>query len=230
MARCLKSSFPWVDARRVLLALLVATAVAGCAGTDGRGLYGRAVAQDTGSASSHLDALRDYLSEPPEGRLVARERLRERADKGGKGAQLEYAFALSTHLDDATALSEAYRRFESLLTQPDPLPVALDGLVRLQLASVTDRLQRFDELRELGEAEAACFHQQQSCHASLVEAHETLDQQREELETLQRKLAALTRIEQTVNDGPEVRNGARRSENTRQEENDATVPPDSARR
>lgn len=156
-----------------------------------------------GTATSYLHSLRDYLTRPGNLRRDELEQLRLAAEAGDRYMALEYAFALSTSRNDVQALNKARMHFEALLASPDPLPVELDGLVRLQLTAVIDRLERINRIRDQRAAEASCLSAQQQCAAQRAALQRELDAANAELRQLREKLEALARIEQTVNETPE---------------------------
>lgn len=201
MARPFLSNCPY--ARRALLALLCA-GLAACAsnGTD-RPLFER-WSVDTDATAPYMLALREYLGQPAGKQAAWRERLRVAAEDGNRTAALEYALALSVDRDDRANLERARNRFEQLLAAPDPLPVALDALVRLQLGQVIDRLDRMRTVTDMKDAYRAAAIGQQTCHTELNKSRRELADTRAALDDVQRKLDALARIEQTVNDNQQT--------------------------
>src|SRR5690606_3893498 len=147
--------------------------------------------------------LRAYLAKPAGEQAAHRRQLQLAAERGNPAAILEYAFALSVDRDDPAHLELARELFESLLVSPDPLPAALDVLVRLQLGQVIDRLHRMRTARDLRDAVYGSTADLKTCLADFEEANAQREDMRRQLAEVRRKLDALTRIEQTVNHGQE---------------------------
>lgn len=201
MARPSLSNCPY--ARRALLALLCA-GLAACAsnGAD-RPLFERwSVDEDT--TAPYMLALREYLGLPAGEQAAYRERLRVASEDGNRTATLEYALALSVDRDDRANLEKARDRLEQLLAAPDPLPVSLDALVRLQLGQAIDRLNRMRTATDMKDAYRAAAIGQQTCHTELNKSRRELEDMRAELAEVRRKLDALARIEQTVNENQQT--------------------------
>lgn len=228
-SNCRRASLP-------ALMLLAAVAVAGCAGSPDRGDPDRWPPDDPGAAAPYLYVLRDYLGQPAGAQAAYRDRLRAAADEGSRVARLKYALALSVDRDDRASLQNAREYFENLLAAPDPLPVALDALVRLQLGQVVDRLERMRAAGDIHEAYRAAAEGQQMCFANLRDSETKREEMRLQLADVRRKLDALARIEQTVNQNQETQDSQRLPppdddpENEQERNNDAEPPPDSARR
>lgn len=202
MARHLKSNCRSDNAILQLLAIVaIGTVMTACTGTGGRPMLERWPEDERGAVTSYLQSLREYLAMSPRQRAGQREQLRESADQGGRAEKLEYAFVLSTEVSNDDALEQAQQHFERLLAAPSPLPVALDGLVRLQLAAVVNRLDTATKIDSLRETARSCGYDHAQCQETVMSLSEELEIQQEELVSLRRKLEALTRIEQTVNDG-----------------------------
>ncbi len=216
--------------------LLLCCALCACASGAGNRPSLAAQFTDGRDASAHyLLALREYLALPAGGQHAHRERLRIAAEREGTAAEIEYALALSVDRDDRASLEAAIDYFERLLRAPDPLPVALDALVRMQLGQAMDRLQRMRESQDMHDAYRAAAIGQQTCHAELIETRTQLADMRADLAEVRRKLDALARIEQTVDKSQETRQTRRLpprpSENDQPEENnDAGRTTDTARR
>lgn len=200
MAQRSKSNFPPPERAWLLAALL---ALSACAAREPPPDETHWPESGPGTAVSYLHSLREYLAQPGNLRRDDLERLRLGAEGGDRYMALEYAFALSTSRNDVNALNTAKARFESLLASPSPLPVELDGLVRLQLAAVMDRLERIHRISDQRAAESRCLALQQQCRVESEGLRRELEAARGELAQLREKLEALTRIEQTVNDSPE---------------------------
>lgn len=198
---------------RVLLVVL-AIALSACAGKAPRTAEPVVTRPVIASeAEPVLLALRDYLGLPAGEQAKRRKELAHGATRGGTTARLQYALALSVDRDDPQSLRAARAHFDSLLTNPDPLPVSLDTLVRLQLGQVVDRLERMQRADVLRDANEVASDTLDRCRAALAE-------QNAELRNLREKLRALARIEQTVEN-----TGEQEEEN----ENHAEPPPDSPR-
>lgn len=194
---------PGARAARLLLPLL-AGILAACAGMGDDNAI-RMRHNDTGAAREYLLGLRGYLAAPAGDQVARRAQLAHAAEDGNPSAVLEYALALSVDRDDPEELQLARNLFESLLVAPDPLPVALDVLVRLQLGQVIDRLRRMRAAADLRDALRATTTDLRTALARLKEAEMQREDMRRQLAEVRRKLDALTRIEQTVNqdqDGP----------------------------
>lgn len=185
---------------RLLSVVAMATLLVACTGMDGRPILERWPQDERGAVTSCLQSLREYLAMSPEQRAAQREQLRKSADRGDRAEKLEYAFVLSTEVDNDAALEQAQQYFENLLAAPSPLPVALDGLVRLQLSNVMNRRDALSKIDNLRETARSCGRDHTQCRDTVMTLSEELETQHEELVSLKRKLEALTRIEQTVND------------------------------
>lgn len=176
---------------------LLAALLAGCAAQPAHDPVTRFAAENArDSAAPYLLALREYLAQPAGAQARHRDRLRAGADRNDQAADLAYALALSVDRDDRATLEAARERFERLLAAPDPLPVAVDALVRLQLGQVIDRLERMEHA-------GAIYRAGQATAAALNACRVQLDNRETELGELRDKLEALTRIEQTVNESQE---------------------------
>lgn len=211
-----------------LLVILGVVALTACANVDGRPVLERWPENERGSVTSYLQSLREYLAMSPQMRALHRSDLLESADDGGRAEQLEYAFVLSVELEDEIALQQAREHFETMLASPDPLPVALDGLVRLQLANTVARLDTLAQLRDLRETARTCGSDYRQCNATVLALSEDLEVQHRELNVLRDKLEALTRIEQTVDDDPETPRFVPTQDDDK-EDNDAASPSDTSR-
>lgn len=146
-----------------------------------------------------LLALREYLAAPVGEQASIRARL-ENDSAGDSDARLQYALVLSVDRDDVDKLVYARDVFRERLAAPDPLPMALDALVRLQLGQVMDRLERMQAQTDLQQAYATAATQLKTCKSTRSDDSEAVRALRAELEQLQQKLKALARIEQTVNE------------------------------
>ncbi|HEX6928486.1 MAG TPA: hypothetical protein VF267_04510 [Gammaproteobacteria bacterium] len=235
MARLSRSNFPPVR-RSAFAGLLLCLLLGACASGPRGATFSDWPPDDDDVTARYLLTLREYLARPAGDQAAHRERLRVNAEHGGGAAELEYAFALSVDRNDAASLEAARSTFEQLLAAPDPLPVALDALVRLQLGQVRDRLERMQASGEIHDAYRAAATGQKMCHARLEDTTARLDAMRNELREVRRKLDALARIEQTVNgnDGPPEEQlpprAERNEEQDQEKDDDAERPPDTARR
>lgn len=174
----------------MLLLLLSACATDGRNERDAR----PAVIDVARSAQPALETLRNYLGLPAGEQAARRESLQVAAASGDRMAEVAYALALSVDRDSRLRLEHAYERLAALLATPDPLPAALDTLVRLQLGQVIDRLERMRRAEQLAAARAASAATTGACRAELARCDSKLEELRE-------KLRALARIEQTVENG-----------------------------
>ncbi len=231
MARHSLSNFRRPDgaARLLLLAMLLAGVLTACAGWRDD-----AVEWPTGEdgvVRHYLTGLREYLAQPAGKQAAHRERLRVAAERGHPAATLEYALTLSVDRDNRANLERARALFESLLVAPDPLPVALDVLVRLQLGQVIDRIGRMQLADDLRAALRGGRDDLKTCLADLHEAETLREDMRRQLSEVRRKLDALARIEQTVNGGgaDDGQQGNNDSDDNG-ENDDAERQPDTARR
>ncbi|MBW3567040.1 MAG: hypothetical protein KY410_03615 [Proteobacteria bacterium] len=187
--------------KRILLCGFACLLLGACAGgQETRPVFERWPASDSTSTGPYLLALREYLAQPPGKQATHRRQLRAAAARGQGPAQLEYALALSVDRDDRASLEEARDMLESMLAAPDPLPVALDALVRLQLGQTIDRLQRMQASGEIHRAYRAAASERKMCAANLEEQVSLNQRLRGELRETERKLDALARIERTVNE------------------------------
>lgn len=219
MARPFWSNFPRASEVRASILALGCLLLAGCAsGVDTTSVYERWPAEGSGATTPYLLALREYLAEPPGRQTTHRDRLRVAAETGRPTAELEYAFALSVDRDDRASLEYARDHFEKLLAAPDPLPVALDALVRLQLGQVLDRLERMKDSGEIHRKFRAADSGEKICRTMLGKRDAELEAVRAENAELREKLDALARIEQTVNDTQDNQN--RRGTTSDRGEND----------
>lgn len=188
-----------LEGKSILIGLCLCLALTGCASRQpSESVYDRWPVSGADAAVPYLLALREYLALSA-GEQAARRKLLERAAAAdGASAELEYALALSVDRDDRASLEQARDHFERLLAAPDPMPVALDALVRLQLGQAIDRLQRMQESGEIHAAYRAAASESRTCNTALEERDGELGQVRSELLDVRHKLDALARIEQTV--------------------------------
>ncbi|HEX6928591.1 MAG TPA: hypothetical protein VF267_05045 [Gammaproteobacteria bacterium] len=230
LLNCRRSDRPPAVRAACLLPLL-AVMLVGCAswGGDGSHEWRR---DDANAARAYLLSLREYLAEPAGRQAAHRKALQAAAERGSPEAILEYALALSVDRDDRQNLELARELFESLLVAPDPLPVALDVLVRLQLGQVIDRLGRMRMASELREAVRTGAADLEALRIRLHEAETQREDMRRQLAEVRRKLDALARIEQTVNGGEDTTTDDEPTNNEREnrENDDAERQPDTARR
>lgn len=218
MERCSRLNF-----RRsgvVLLALFLCACAAN--GPNGQPGAHREPAGMADSAAAPLAALREYLGLPAGEQAARRRALRLAAADGDHAAALAYALALSVDRDSRANLEAAYERLSALLATPDPLPVALDTLVRLQLGQVIDRLDRMERVEQLSGARARTAAALRVCRIELAQRDEQLDE-------LRGKLRALARIEQKVENGTDGDGNDRGNRNDEQEDNDANRQPHPSR-
>lgn len=188
----------------ILSGLCVCLAMGGCASQQpGKPVHERWPASGADATVPYLLALREYLALPAGDQAAHRKQLQQAAAANDSSAELEYALALSVDRDDRASLEQARKHFEKLLAAPDPLPVALDALVRLQLGQAIDRLQRMQESGEIHGAYRAAASESRTCSADLEQRNAELEQMRGELLDVQRKLDALAEIEQTVSEQDE---------------------------
>ncbi|HEX7046143.1 MAG TPA: hypothetical protein VF275_01045 [Gammaproteobacteria bacterium] len=226
LSNCHRSDRGMSGAARLLLPLLLVT-LGACASLRGDDAAEWPEGNDN-VAGHYLLGLREYLAKPAGKQAVHREQLRVAAERGNPAAMLEYAFALSVDRDDRESLERARALFESLLVAPDPLPVALDALTRLQLGQVIDRLERMRANDELNLAVRIGANELKTCLVRLDETEIQREDMRKQLAEVRRKLDALTRIEQTVNHGQDTNDDQQNQEN--RENEDAERQPDTARR
>lgn len=188
-----------LEEKCILIGLCLA--LGGCAARQpDESVYERWPATGSDAAVPHLLALREYLALPAGDQAVHRKQLQATVADSDNIRALEYAFTLSVDRDDRASLEQARDYFEKLLAAPDPLPVALDALVRLQLGQAIDRLQRMQESGEIHRAYRAAATESRTCSTKLDERSKELDQLQDELVDVRRKLDALARIEQTVSE------------------------------
>ena len=178
-----------------LLSCVALMAACSSTGPADRPVFERWPATGSGATSPYLLALREYLAEPAGRQAAHRKRLQTAAASGSRAAELEYAFALSVDRDDRASLEMAREHFETLLAAPDPLPVALDALVRLQLGQVIDRLERMQASGDIHHAYRAAATERKVCQVNLEDRTRELHVVRAELEDVQHKLRALANIE-----------------------------------
>lgn len=187
--------------QKILLCGFICLLLGACAGgPETKPVFERWPASDSTSTGPYLLALREYLAQPAGKQATHRRQLRAAAARGQGPAQLEYALALSVDRDDRASLEEARDMLEGMLAAPDPLPVALDALVRLQLGQAIDRLQRMQASGEIHSAYRAAASERTMCTANLEEQVALNQRLRGELRETERKLDALARIERTVNE------------------------------
>lgn len=188
----------------MLVGLGLCLALAGCATRQpGENVHERWPVSGADATVPYLLALREYLALPADSQAEHLRQLQQAAAADGSSAELEHALALSVDRDDRASLEQARENFEALLAAPDPLPVALDALVRLQLGQAIDRLQRMQESGEIHRAYRAAASESKTCTADLDQRDAELEQLREELKEVRRKLDALAKIEQTVSEPDE---------------------------
>lgn len=188
-----------LEEKCILIGLCLCLALGGCASRrPSESVHERWPVSGADATVPYLLALREYLALPAGEQAAQRKQLQRTATTDGASAELEYALALSVDRDDRASLEQARDHFEKLLAAPDPLPVALDALVRLQLGQTIDRLQRMQESGEIHAAYRAAASQTRTCGTALNERKEELERLRSELLEVRSKLDALARIEQTV--------------------------------
>lgn len=201
LSNCLQSNRAMRGTARLLLPLLL-VALGACASMRGDDAAEWPEGNDN-AAGHYLLGLREYLAKPAGDQARHRERLRAAAEEANPATALEYAFVLSVDRDDRESLERARALFESLLVAPDPLPVALDALTRLQLGQVIDRLERMRAAEDLNIAVRIGANELKTCLVRLDETEIQREDMRKQLAEVRRKLDALTRIEQTVNQDQE---------------------------
>jgi len=190
-----------LEQRGILFGLCACLWLSGCAtGQETKPVFERWPASSTDTTGPYLLALREYLAQPAGQQAAHRDTLRAAAEHSRGAAELEYALALSVDRDDRASLEQARETFEQLLAAPDPLPVALDALVRLQLGQVIDRLERMQASGEIHHAYRAAATERKVCAVNLDQQAGETARLRVELREVRRKLDALARIERTANE------------------------------